>query len=495
MIGKTLDGRYRIDRILGEGGMGAVYEATHVGTGRRVAVKVIQQIALGDTDVFARFQREARASSSVDTRHIVEVLDSGRDPESGLPFMAMEKLKGEDLGAHITRRGAMPRSLALRVVAQACIGLGKAHHADVVHRDIKPANLFLTEEEDDEVVVKILDFGIAKVRPKSALEGEGLALTQTGRLLGTPLYMSPEQAQGMKDIDHRTDIWSLGAVLFEALTSQPPFDVENLGKLILAICSKPVRLPSSVVPGIPPEIDAIVCRAMKIERDERYASADELLDDLLVHLPDGYGIALHELNGADRPTAPLRRTAGSGRRVPSVGASDRASKPTSSVRVTPPTKPPADLVETRAADEEVGVASTLYASVGAMPSPQRRRRRLGAAIAALVLASGAAGLWLRARAPSEAAGGGPGSTTARATGAATVIEPSAAAPATTSPPVPSDAATAASPPPSSAATPSASTSAQPRAASLHVDGSAKRVAPSSAAPAPAASILYENSFQ
>ncbi|HTJ82424.1 MAG TPA: serine/threonine-protein kinase, partial [Polyangiaceae bacterium] len=396
MIGKVLDSRYRIDKLLGQGGMGAVYEATHTGTGRRVAVKLIQQIALGDTDVFARFQREARASSAVDTRHIVEVLDSGRDPETGLPYMAMEMLKGEDVGAYIARRGPMPISLALRVTAQACLGLAKAHHADVVHRDIKPANLFLTEEEDDEVIVKILDFGIAKVRPKTPLEGEGLALTQTGRLLGTPLYMSPEQAQGMKDIDHRTDLWSLGAVLFEALTGAPPFDAENLGRLILAICSKPVRTPSSISSGISPELDAIVTRAMKTDRDDRYPNADAMFEDLMTHLPDGYAISVPELRGeTGRPPA-IRRTAGSGVRIPVA----RPSEGGGPLRITPPRAPKnQELIETRPLDEaeavaEVGVASTLYASVSALPSPRRRAIRRGvAALAVLSVLGGGLVAW------------------------------------------------------------------------------------------------------
>jgi len=391
MIGKVLDGRYQIERLLGEGGMGAVYEATHTGTGRHVAIKLIQQIALGDTDVFARFQREARASSAADTRHIVEVLDSGRDRDTGLPYMAMEMLKGEDVGAYIARKGPMRIGLALRVVAQACIGLAKAHHADVVHRDIKPANLFLTEEEDEEVIVKILDFGIAKVRPKTPLEGEGLALTQTGRLLGTPLYMSPEQAQGAKDIDQRSDLWSLGAVMFETLTGAPPFDAENLGRLILAICSKPVRAPSSISPGISPDIDAIVLKAMKLEREDRYANADAMFDELMKLLPDGYGISIAELRGeTGRPPA-IRRTAGSGVKLAAVRAVENGS--TTPLITRPRDRkgdPDAETLEGHPhGSEEVGVASTLYASVSALPSPRRRAIRRGIAAAVVVSVLGA----------------------------------------------------------------------------------------------------------
>ncbi len=389
MIGRVLDGRYRLDKVVGSGGMGAVYEATHTGTGRRVAVKLIQQMALGDTDVWNRFQREARASSTIDTRHIVEVIDSGRDPETGLPFMAMELLRGEDLGALIERKQrGLDASLAVRLVAQACIGLAKAHRAFVVHRDIKPANLFLTEEaESDEVIVKLLDFGIAKVRPATPLEGDGLHLTQTGKLLGTPLYMSPEQAQGAKDIDARTDIWSIGAVLYEALTGQSPFcDADNLGKLILAICSRPPPKPSSLTP-VAPEIEAIVMRCLSIEREQRFATTDELLDALLSLDPDGScRVGRSEVwEGAGAPARPNLGMSGS-----------RRSRP-SDMRVRPsPGRGPND---TRAI-EEAGVASTLFASSNTGHVPATDRRRRNATLAALgVIGLGAVGVvaWLVGR--------------------------------------------------------------------------------------------------
>ncbi len=386
MIGRVLDGRYRLDKVVGAGGMGAVYEATHTGTGRRVAVKLIQQMALGDTDVWSRFQREARASSTIDTRHIVEVIDSGRDPETGLPFMAMELLRGEDLGALIERRGALDPSLAVRLVAQACIGLAKAHRAFVVHRDIKPANLFLTEEDEgDEVIVKLLDFGIAKVRPATPFEaGDGLHLTQTGKLLGTPLYMSPEQAQGAKDIDARTDIWSIGAVLYETLTGRSPFcDADNLGKLILAICSKPPPRPSSLAP-VSPELEAIVMRCLSIERDQRFASTDDLLDELYELEPEGAKVARAEVwEGAEA-------------RAPSAGP-----KPLSAANKSRPSaariRPAGGAIDTQMA-EEASVASTLFASsntgapAAAAARPKQRRFALAAAVA-LAVGAAAGSVW------------------------------------------------------------------------------------------------------
>jgi eukaryotic-like serine/threonine-protein kinase len=386
VIGRVLDGRYRLDKVVGAGGMGAVYEATHTGTGRRVAVKLIQQMALGDTDVWSRFQREARASSTIDTRHIVEVIDSGRDPETGLPFMAMELLRGEDLGALIERRGALDPSLAVRLVAQACIGLAKAHRAFVVHRDIKPANLFLTEEDEgDEVIVKLLDFGIAKVRPATPFEGgDGLHLTQTGKLLGTPLYMSPEQAQGAKDIDARTDIWSIGAVLYETLTGRSPFcDADNLGKLILAICSKPPPRPSTLAP-VPPELEAIVMRCLSIEREHRFATTDDLLEQLYQLEPEGAKVARAEVwEGAEA------RAPSAGPRPPSGANKSRPS----AARI----RPSGSEIDTQMA-EEASVASTLFASsntgspAAAIAAPKPRRFALAAAIA-LFVGAAAGAIW------------------------------------------------------------------------------------------------------
>ena len=207
MIGKLLDKKYRIVRELGRGGMGAVFEAKHTATGRRVAVKVItSELMKRDARAVARFQREARASGAADNRHIVQVLDAGLEEVSGAPYLVLEYLVGQDLHSVLKAVGALPADVALRIVGQACLGLQKSHEAGVVHRDIKPANLFLSRGDDGEITVKLLDFGIAKIKPDEAKEDETTGLTRTGSLLGSPLYMSPEQARGLKDIDHRTDL-------------------------------------------------------------------------------------------------------------------------------------------------------------------------------------------------------------------------------------------------------------------------------------------------
>ncbi len=299
MIGKLVDGKYQVIRVLGEGGMGAVYEAVHVGTGRRVALKVIVSADLAkNQDLVSRFQREARAAGAVDTQHIVQVLDTGRDGVSGLPFMVMELLAGEDVQQLIRRVGPLPPDLALRIAAQASIGLHKAHEAQVVHRDIKPANLFLARRDAGEVVVKVLDFGIAKVKMDQASSNEGHGLTRTGAMLGSPSYMSPEQAKGLKTIDHRTDVWSLGAVLYEALSGLTPYHrVDTLGQLIIAICSAPPPPIQEVAPWVPAEVAAIVHGAMQLDADLRPPTAQAMLEALRACLPGGSALTEQALVG------------------------------------------------------------------------------------------------------------------------------------------------------------------------------------------------------
>ena len=259
--------------------MGSVYEAEHTSTGRRVAVKVISTGDLTrDEALIGRFQREARAAGAIDTQYITQVLDAGVDRESNLPFLVMEYLSGEDLSVLLKRLGPIAPDLALRIVAQACLGLQKAHDAGVVHRDIKPANLFLAKRDAGEVIVKLLDFGIAKVKMDQAQDAETAALTRTGSMLGSPLYMSPEQARGNnKDIDHRADIWSLGVVLYQALAGKTPWhDITALGQLILAICQD---TPASVqvhAPWVSAEVAAIIHKCMKQDASQRFQSAMEM---------------------------------------------------------------------------------------------------------------------------------------------------------------------------------------------------------------------------
>jgi len=279
--------------------MGEVYEAHHTGTNRHVAVKLLK-VGGADSEqsreLVTRFQREARATGALDSPHIVEVLDAGEDPETGEPFMVMEFLAGEDVTHLLRRIGPLPVQVALKICAQACLGLAKAHEAGVVHRDIKPGNIFLSQLDRGERVAKVLDFGIA--RTKNA--GEDTELTRTGSMVGSPHYMSPEQARGLKNIDARADIWSMGVVLFRLLSDRTPHEQGDggLGELLITICCAPPPSVQTVAPWVPPEVATVVDRALQLDREQRFENAKAMYEAIEPLLQDGT-----ELN--DSMLAPL----------------------------------------------------------------------------------------------------------------------------------------------------------------------------------------------
>jgi serine/threonine protein kinase len=293
---KLLDGKYEIIRQLGRGGMGTVYEGRHRATGRRVALKVIAADRLASTaSAVHRFQREALASGAIDSQYVAQILDAATDAASGQSYLVLELLFGEDLHQALRRMGALPADLALRIAAQACLGLRKAHEAQITHRDIKPANIFLARR-DHGVTVKLLDFGLAKLHERSRAEdavAPAGAVTVSGVILGSPSYMSPEQALGQKTLDHRTDLWSLGVVLYEMLSGRTPVgDAEAAGEVILRICTQPPPPLRDVAPAVAPEVAAIVHKALAREPAERFATAREMFEAIEPLLPGG--VALEE---------------------------------------------------------------------------------------------------------------------------------------------------------------------------------------------------------
>jgi serine/threonine-protein kinase len=254
--------------------MGAVWVADHLTLHTKVVVKFMSAELAQDPASVARFSREAAAAAAVRSPHVVQMLDHGVAP-NGAPFIVMELLEGEDMGKHIARRGILPPAEVVAIMTQACKALAKAHAAGIVHRDIKPDNLFLCEAGEAETFVKILDFGIAKGGDTS-----GMGHTRTGSLMGTPYYMSPEQALGLKGIDLRTDLWSLGIVAFEALTGARPFEGDTVGALTVAITHGPFPLPSRVNHALTPAVDAWFSRACAREASGRFASAREMAEAL-----------------------------------------------------------------------------------------------------------------------------------------------------------------------------------------------------------------------
>ncbi len=283
MESQIIDEKYRIVRVLGEGGMGAVYEAVHLVTGRRVALKVIvSQLLAREDGIVTRFQREARASGAIDSQYVVQVLDSGIDAATQNPYLVMEYLAGEDLSQLIHRLGVLSPDLALRVIAQACLGLQRAHDAGIIHRDIKSANTYLARRDNGEIVVKLLDFGIAKVRADPFAEGGDHKLTRTGSMIGSPLYMSPEQARGSKSLDHRADLWSLGVAMYEALAgSTPNQHCETIGNLIVSLCSEDADPIQNRAPWVSSEIALVVHKALAREVEKRFSTAAEMYDAIV----------------------------------------------------------------------------------------------------------------------------------------------------------------------------------------------------------------------
>lgn len=284
-IGELVAGRYQLERLLGEGGMGAVYAAKHTEIGKRVAVKVVHAVHLRHPDVEARFRREARSASAIESEHIVHVFDVGQDEKHGL-FMVMEFLKGQDLATLLQQNGRMDPFGAAYVIAQAAFGLQKAHDVGIIHRDLKPANLFLTNRDDGSVLVKLVDFGIAKfVRETNEVVGKGI--TRMGMAIGTPQYMSPEQAQGLQILDGRSDVYSLGAVLYEMLTNEPLVpDYHSYEQTIIHVITKQPARVSETVPDIPEELDDLVADMLEHDVDKRVESMDDVRDRLVACYPD-----------------------------------------------------------------------------------------------------------------------------------------------------------------------------------------------------------------
>ncbi len=305
LIGKTLAGRYRLERILGQGGMGAVFEAVDLQTQDSVAVKLILIQELMNKSTRLRFEQEAKAARGVQDDYVVRLLDSGSDGKLGTPFIVMELLHGEDLSDALDRVGAMdPRTVA-KIGIHVCRGLHAAHEQKIIHRDIKPANIFLTESRDGEILAKICDFGIAKHGgPDDALRSA--ALTLTGSLLGTPTYSAPEQAMNPKEVDGRSDVWSLCLALYKAISARRIWPrVETIPQLFVWICTHDVRPLLKVAPWVEPELAAIIHRGIHRDPAKRWDDVKQLEVALLEWLGQDATIKSDEL----RPVDATRREA------------------------------------------------------------------------------------------------------------------------------------------------------------------------------------------
>jgi serine/threonine-protein kinase len=283
--GELLAGKYRVERVLGAGGMGYVVAALHEQLGQRVAVKLLVPELCENEDSVTRFLREARAAVQIHSEHVARVIDVG-ELTNGSPYMVMEFLSGHDLAEELDLPGNLEIEVAIDYVLQASEAVAEAHSLNLIHRDLKPANLFLTHRPDGSSLVKVLDFGISKAInvDDNALE-PAPSLTATHSLLGSPAYMSPEQIRRPKSVDTRTDIWSLGSILFELLTRDPPFNADSPIALLAAVVSDPLPSIREKRPDVPPELEAVIAKCLEKKPENRYQTVAELADALAPFAP------------------------------------------------------------------------------------------------------------------------------------------------------------------------------------------------------------------
>ena len=383
-------GKYRVERVLGSGGMGVVVLATHVRMAKLVAIKLLQPETRDRPDVVVRFAREARAASQLRGEHAVRILDVD-DGDEGDPFLVMEYLEGSDLHDVLQKEGPLPIETAVAYALQVCEGIAEAHALGIVHRDLKPANLFLTTRADGSPLVKVLDFGISKATTPEA-DGEHL-VTKPHTAIGSPSYMSPEALKDSTDVDARTDIWSLGVVIHQLLTSTLPFQATSTAALAARIAADAPQALRAVRPDVPAELEEIVLRCLAKSPEGRFADMTELAHALAPLAPGGEA-------GASR----IARVAiASAQRGPS---SSRTSSPPPSLRVDGrPSATPAPATASlhgvapsplqRAMVTEDGSSVVANAPERASHAPRASRGYLFAGLVVSLLA--ASGWWVVAR--------------------------------------------------------------------------------------------------
>jgi serine/threonine protein kinase len=369
-IGSRIAGKYQLLRVIGEGGMGAVYEARHVQMDRRVAIKMLRPELLRDHGAVERFLREAQTAAHLEHKSIVRVLDFG-EAEDGTPFIVMIYLDGHPLSEALYRRGRLSELDAVQVLAPIANALDRAHRSGVIHRDLKPDNIFMARDSDGRERPVLLDFGVARLRG----EADALLPAEGGgpvTMLGTPAYMAPEQLSGGGAVDARTDIYGMGVVLYELLTGVSPFQREDPESTIRAILSEGVRSPSRIVPSISPAMDAVILCAMARDPQHRFDSMESVqhaLQDVLLE-PQGSAFLLQY--PLARAVVQSRADQPAGMEAPVAVGAEHADKRQRTMMLV------------------VGADGTARASSPAPKTPANRARVAGIAFAVLLFVSGAA---------------------------------------------------------------------------------------------------------
>jgi serine/threonine protein kinase len=406
--GDIIAGKYEVERVLGVGGMGVVVAARHVQLGHRVAVKFMNGDAANAERAIERFLREARAAAVLTSDHVARVIDVGT-LESGAPYMVIEYLAGLDLRERLEREGPMPIPTAVDYLLQACDAIAEAHASGIVHRDLKPANLFLATDRNGAALVKVLDFGISKFNELGE-PADGQDLTATGAVMGSPGYMSPEQVRSAKHVDGRSDIWSLGVILYELLTGVSPFQGETLGETLARIVSEDPAPIEELRRDVPPALAALVRKCLARRVDERVGSVRELVAALQPFAPQGSALLIARILRVDRAQRP---------------AEDAPRSPGSVHTMTAP---------------DGGVRSNRDAhDPGTGPAWQRSGERIerargwsGIAMAlvagGLVVVAAGAGYWAAMKPAAQATSGGAGVVSAGAASAGGTPAPSAVVP-------------------------------------------------------------------
>ncbi len=379
--GEVLAGKYRVERILGKGGMGIVVAATHLQLGQRVAIKFLLQNAT--TEIVGRFIREARAAVRLKSDHAARVLDVGDLPD-GAPYMVMEYLEGNDLSQLLKSKGVLPTADAVLYLLHTCEAIAEAHSIGIIHRDLKPANLFLTRGADGGHTIKVLDFGISKTLDEY-LEEDDMGLTKTSSLLGSPLYMSPEQLRSARGVTVQSDIWSLGAILYQLLAGEVPFNTRTFTELVMMVNMQQPPLMTTRRSDVPPALEAAALRCLEKKPEARFANVGEL----------ALAIADH---GPPEARASAEKTA---RTLEAVGV--RVQRPTGAERVQ--SLPPAPIVTQEQPSVAPPAIATLAGASTSVVAPPRATRSFAlVGIAAALLIVGASLALLTSR-RGPAAGG------------------------------------------------------------------------------------------